>query len=119
MKIILRFVISILTFLAINTVAIAQMQIEITGVGQSQYPIAVTRFLNESSLPTFVTDVIRADLANNGNFVNLERGETEVAENAKPDFSMWSARRAQALAIGTVTALPGGLYEVKYRLYDL
>ena len=119
MKIILRFVISILTFLAINTVAIAQMQIEITGVGQSQYPIAVTRFLNESSLPTFVTDVIRADLANNGNFVNLERGETEVAENAKPDFSMWSARRAQALAIGTVTALPGGLYEVKYRLYDV
>ena len=119
MKIILRFVISILTFLAINTVAIAQMQIEITGVGQSQYPIAVTRFLNESSLPTFVTDVVRADLANNGNFVNLERGETEVAENAKPDFSMWSARRAQALAIGTVTALPGGLYEVKYRLYDV
>ena len=119
MKIILRFVISILTFLAINTVAIAQMQIEITGVGQSQYPIAVTRFLNESSLPTFVTDVVRTDLANNGNFVNLERGETEVAENAKPDFSMWSARRAQALAIGTVTALPGGLYEVKYRLYDV
>jgi len=119
MKIILRFVISILTFLAINTVAIAQMQIEITGVGQSQYPIAITRFLNESSLPTFVTDVVRADLANNGNFVNLERGETEVAENAKPDFSMWSARRAQALAIGTVTALPGGLYEVKYRLYDV
>jgi len=119
MKIILRFVISILTLLAINTVAIAQMQIEITGVGQSQYPIAVTRFLNESSLPTFVTDVVRADLANNGNFVNLERGETEVAENAKPDFSMWSARRAQALAIGTVTALPGGLYEVKYRLYDV
>ena len=32
---------------------------------------------------------------------------------------MWSARRAQALAIGTVTALPGGLYEVKYRLYDV
>ena len=119
MKIILRFVISILTFLAINTIAIAQMQIEITGVGQSQYPIAITRFLNESSLPTFVTDVVRTDLANNGNFVNLERGETEVAENAKPDFSMWSARRAQALAIGTVTALPGGLYEVKYRLYDV
>lgn len=119
MKIIPQFVISILTFIAINTLAIAQMQIEINGVGQSQYPIAVTRFLNESSLPIFVTDVVRADLANNGNFVNLERGETEVAENAKPDFSMWSARRAQALAIGTVTALPGGLYEVKYRLYDV
>ncbi|MEI7427391.1 MAG: Tol-Pal system beta propeller repeat protein TolB [Betaproteobacteria bacterium] len=95
------------------------MQIEITGVGQTQYPIAVTRFLNESGLPSYVTDVVRSDLANNGNFANVERGETEIAENAKPDFSMWSSRRAQALAIGTVTPLPNGQYEVKYRLYDV
>ena len=119
MKIALRHILSFLTFMAISTIATAQMEIEITGVGQSQYPIAVTRFLNESSLPSYVTDVVRSDLANNGNFVNLERGETEIAENAKPDFTMWGARRAQALAIGTITALPGGLYEVKYRLYDV
>lgn len=99
--------------------AIGQMQIEITGVGQTQYPIAVTRFLNESGLPSFVTDVVRADLANNGNFANVERGQTEFAENASPDFPMWSMRRAQALAIGTVTPLKNGEYEVKYRLYDV
>ena len=63
--------------------------------------------------------MVRSDLANNGNFANVERGETEIAENAKPDFSMWSSRRAQALAIGTVTPLPNGQYEVKYRLYDV
>jgi TolB protein len=99
--------------------AYSQMQIEITGVGQTQYPIAVTRFLNEAGLPSFVTDVVRSDLSNNGNFSNVERGETEFAENTKPDFGMWTARRAQALAVGTVTPMPNGMYEVKYRLYDV
>jgi TolB protein len=109
MKIVLRFILSVLSLCALSVIANAQMQIEITGVGQSQYPIAVTRFLNESSLPSYVTDVVRSNTASNGSFVNLERGETEVAENAIPDFTMWGSRRAQALAIGTVTALPGGL----------
>jgi TolB protein len=97
----------------------AQMQIEITGVGQTLFPIAVARFLDESKLPSKVTDVVRADLARNGNFKNVDAGNNEVAENANPDFKSWSARQAQALAIGTVTALSSGQYEVKYRLYDV
>ena len=119
MKKILPFLLTAFTLFNFCQPAFGQMQIEITGVGQTQYPIAVTRFLNESKLTSFVTDVVRADLANNGNFANLERGQTEVAENANPDFPMWSARRAQALAIGTVTPLQNGEFEVKYRLYDV
>jgi len=119
MKKIITALLTVLTVFGFSGFVFGQMQIEITGVGQTQYPIAVTRFLNESGLPSYVTDVVRSDLANNGNFANVERGETEIAENAKPDFSMWSSRRAQALAIGTVTPLPNGQYEVKYRLYDV
>lgn len=102
-----------------STSTMAQMQIEITGVGQTLYPIAVTRFAEESKLPTKVTDVIRQDLARNGNFTNVETGNNEVAENANVDAKTWSAKGAQALAIGTVKALSGGQYEVKYRLYDI
>jgi len=119
MKKILPFLLTAFALFNFCQPAFGQMQIEITGVGQTHYPIAVTRFLNESGLPSFVTDVVRADLANNGNFANVERGQTELAENASPDFPMWSARRAQALAIGTVTPLKNGEYEVKYRLYDV
>ena len=119
MKKIITALLTVLTIFGFSGFVFGQMQIEITGVGQTQYPIAVTRFLNESGLPSYVTDVVRSDLANNGNFANVERGETEIAENAKPDFSMWSSRRAQALAIGTVNPLPNGQYEVKYRLYDV
>ena len=98
--------------------AMAQMQIEITGVGQTLFPIAITRFLDESKLPTKVTDVIRADLARNGNFKNVETGNNEMAENSNPDYKSWAARQAQALAVGTVT-VSGNQYEVKYKLFDI
>lgn len=112
------FLIALLGFLA-SVTSFAQMQIEITGVGQTLYPIAVTRFAEESKLPTKVTDVVRQDLARNGNFNNVENGNNEVAENANIDAKTWSAKGAQALAVGTVKALSGGQYEIKYRLYDI
>ena len=52
--------------------ALAQMNIEITGVGQSLYPIAVMRFKDENKLPTSVTEIIRQDLARSGYFKNTE-----------------------------------------------
>ena len=79
----------------------------------------MTRFLDESKLSSKVTDVIRQDLARNGNFTNVDNGNNEVAESAKVDNKTWSAKGAQALAVGTVFALGGGQYEVKYRLYDI
>ena len=96
-----------------------QMQIEITGVGQSLYPIGVSRFKDETGVSNIVTDVIRANLTNNGRFFNIDLGNNELAENAAPDFGSWSSKRAQAYAVGTVTAQVGGVYEIKYRLYDV
>ena len=96
-----------------------QMQIEITGVGQSLYPIGVSRFKDETGVSNIVTDVIRANLTNNGRFFNIDLGNNELAENTAPDFGSWSSKRAQAYAVGTVTAQVGGVYEIKYRLYDV
>jgi hypothetical protein len=62
------------------------MQIEITGVGQSLYPIGVSRFKDETGISNIVTDVIRANLTNNGRFFNIDLGNNELAENAAPDF---------------------------------
>jgi TolB protein len=42
---------------AISTPSHAQMQIEISGVGQSLFPIAVPSFMGETNLPAKVTDV--------------------------------------------------------------
>jgi TolB protein len=56
--------------------ALAQMNIEITGVGQSLYPIAVMRFEDEGKLPVGVTEIIRQNLARSGYFKNTESGKS-------------------------------------------
>ena len=49
----------------------AQMNIEIKGVGQTLYPIAVTRFKDEDKLPVKISDVIRQNLTRSGYFRNV------------------------------------------------
>lgn len=113
---------SLFLSLGLSTVsrsAFAQMQIEITGVGQSLFPIAVTRFTSENGLPLKVTDVIRSNLTNTGKFFNIEAGNAEQSMNEPLDYSAWSAKRTQAVAVGQVKNLPGGMFEVTYRLYDI
>lgn len=97
----------------------AQMNIEISGVGQSLFPIAVMRFADESKLPLRVTDVVRSDLARSGAMRNVESGGAELSWDIKPDFSSWSARGADALAVGSVNKLSDGKYEIRYRLFDI
>lgn len=103
----------------VATFAKAQMNIEISGVGQSLFPIAVMRFTDESKLPLRVTDIVRSDLARSGAMRNVESGGAELGWDIKPDFNSWSARGADALAVGSVTKLSDGRYEIRYRLFDI
>ena len=103
----------------ISMSAHAQMNIEISGVGQSLFPIAVMRFADESKLPLRVTDIVRSDLARSGAMRNVESGGAELAWDIKPDFNSWSARGADALAVGSVNKLSDGRYEIRYRLFDI
>ena len=113
-----HFILSLCFSLGIAAPGFAQMQIEISGVGQSQFPIAVPSFSAENNLNTKVTDVIRSDLANTGKFFNIDPGSTVQGITENPDLSFWTARRAQALAVGDVKTLAGGMFEITYRLYD-
>ena len=74
----------------------AQMSIEITGVGQSLYPIAVMRFKDENKLPTSITDIIRQDLARSGYFKNTENGNASESDEGTPNYKSWAARGADA-----------------------
>ena len=65
-------VLTVALLISMASPAFAQMNIEITGVGQSLYPIAVMRFKDENKLPTSVTEIIRQDLARSGYFKNTE-----------------------------------------------
>ncbi len=97
----------------------AQMNIEIKGVGQTLYPIAVARFKDEDKLPVKISDVIRQNLTRSGYFRNVELGNGVEDDQIIPNFKSWVARGADALAVGSVTQKSPGQYEIRYRLYDI
>jgi TolB protein len=97
----------------------AQMSIEITGVGQSLYPIAVMRFKDENKLPTSVTDIIRQDLARSGYFKNTENGNAAEGDDGTPNYKSWAARGADALVVGSVVQTGNGQFDIRYKLFDI
>ena len=97
----------------------AQMSIEITGVGQSLYPIAVMRFKDENKLPASITDIIRQDLARSGYFKNTENGNASESDEGAPNYKSWAARGADALVVGSVMEKGSGQFDIQYKLFDI
>ena len=97
----------------------AQMSIEITGVGQSLYPIAVMRFKDEAKLPANITEIIRQDLARSGYFKNTENGNAVESDEGAPNYKSWAARGADALVVGSVVQTGSGQFDIHYKLFDV
>jgi len=108
-----------LSMTGMSSSALAQMNIQITGVGQSLYPIAVMRFKDEGKLPTSITDIIRQDLARSGYFKNTENGNASESDEGTPNYKSWAARGADALAVGSVVQTSAGQFEIRYKLFDI
>jgi TolB protein len=108
-----------LSLIGLTTPARAQMNIEITGVGQSLYPIAVMRFKDEGKLPTSITDIIRQDLARSGYFKNTENGNASESDEGTPNYKSWAARGADALVVGSVVQTGPAQFEIQYKLFDV
>jgi TolB protein len=115
---VLSVTLAVLSMAGLSSSALAQMNIEITGVGQSLYPIAVMRFKDEGKLPTSVTDIIRQDLARSGYFKNTENGNASESDEGIPNYKSWAARGADALAVGSVAQTSAGQFEIRYKLFD-
>jgi TolB protein len=94
----------------------AQMRIEISGIGSKQIPVAVAGFANEGISPLKISDIIKADLERSGSFRTIDAGIIKDVDNI--DYSIWKAKGADALVVGTVDALADGRYEVRYKLLD-
>jgi TolB protein len=117
-KALLRFV--FLCLLCI-TGAHAQLKIDIIGGGANQVPIAIAPFQSEESLPQKVTDIVAADLNRSGLFKMIDNGglSSIPAEPADVQYPTWKARGADALVIGSVSRLPSGNWDVRFRLLDV
>ena len=83
----------------------AQLNVLVTGVGSTQFPIATANFANEANSPQQVSAIVRQDLARSGKFTNIDAGGTPVAETDSVDLGSWKAKGADAFVSGSVTRL--------------
>jgi TolB protein len=95
----------------------AQMTLEVSGVGASQYPIAVASFETEGEVSVDVAAVVRTDLQRSGIFRIVNPGGA-MSDTSPIDFPQLRARGADALVAGSIKRLADGRYDIRYRLID-
>ena len=98
--------------------SVAQLRVEITGVGSNQFPIAVANFQRDGQVPQEVDAIIRANLQRSGLFRLVDAGSAAIPENAAVAHGEWKARGADALVVGSIARLADGRFDVRFRLYD-
>lgn len=99
--------------------ALAQLRIEISGVGANQIPIAL-QTLNGSNAVNFdLMRIVAADLSRTGDFRLVEAtSEPTIEESINPDYAMWRAKEVNVVATGSIERLADERWEVRCRLFD-
>lgn len=104
--------------LALPTTAHAQLRVDISGTGATQYPIAVADFAVDDAHGRAIAEVIRADLNRTGQFRLINAANAGLNVDSAVNFQEWSGRGADFVAYGSVLRSPDGRYDVRYRLTD-
>jgi TolB protein len=97
--------------------AVAQFRVEISGVGETQLPIAVSTFRGESAGLPSPSEIISADLQRSGVF-RLVEAPAGLDELSALPLDALRARQADALVAGSVSRLADGGWDFRYRLWD-
>jgi len=98
--------------------ALAQMRVDVTGVGGTRRPIAIVDFRDESKSPQPIAAIVRADLERSGLFRSVD-APGALSETSSPVFPDWRARQAEALVAGSVTRLADGRLDIRFKLWDV
>jgi TolB protein len=94
----------------------AQLRVDISGVGATQYPIAIADFEGYGG-GTSAPEVIRADLTRSGQFRLVNATGANLGFQSPVDYGTWQSRGADYLAYGSIST-NGSQYTVSYRLVD-
>lgn len=100
--------------------ALAELRIEITGVGANQLPIAIRPFQGTSGAPADIAKIIGDDLLRSGAFRLVEVGGENPQENLTAPEGLADAAQkgASIYVIGSVTPLGGKRWDVRCIVYD-
>jgi TolB protein len=120
MMIYFRYLLCVL-FSGVFLPAFAQFRVEVSGVGLTQLPIAVSAFRGEESASQKIGLIVQADLERSGQFrgVDASASPSVMDEVSRPDMAVWRQKGADSLVAGSVTRLADGRYDVRFRLWDV
>ena len=96
----------------------AQMRVDVSGVGATQYPIAIANFTSDGRVPQDIVAIVRSDLARSGVFRVVDPQVT-LSDSATVNHTDIRARGADAVLGGTIARLADGRYDIRYRLTDV
>jgi TolB protein len=106
-----------------STMALAELDIQITRGAGKQTPVAVVPFGwdGEGAAPVDVASVIGADLHRSGRFAPLDEGDMlqKPTAGADVDFGDWSILGVEAVVIGRVIQTGDNAYSVQFQLFDV
>ena len=102
--------------LTTTSVAQAQLRVDISGVGATQYPVAIAEFSGAPQAAT-ISEVIRADLTRTGQFRLVNTAGQNLNSESQIAYDDWRSKGADYVAYGSVTQA-GGTYQITYRLAD-
>jgi TolB protein len=108
-----------LALVGMPSFAQAQFRVDVAGVGLTQRPFAIAAFRGRELLTSRVDDIVTADLERSGLFRVVPMDSEQLDEASRPDLGPWRARGVDALVTGSVNALEGGRFDVRFRLWDV
>ncbi|MBZ4200855.1 MAG: Tol-Pal system beta propeller repeat protein TolB [Methylotenera sp.] len=110
-----------LVSLGLSAFAHAALEIEISGGGAQQLPLAIVPFTQSNPSPDNISQIINADLKRSGLFRMLETAgvASRPSDISQIKYAEWVALQAQAVAVGKVEALPGNRLNVSFQLVDV
>jgi TolB protein len=110
-----------LALLSASFSARAAMEIQVFGGAVNKIAVAMVPFQTAPGQPMpALTQIAGDDLNRSGQIKLIDAsGTQQPVEPAQVNYSTWRGRGAEAMVIGQVTALPGGRFEVRFRLLDV
>ena len=110
-----------LALLSASFSARATMEIQVFGGAADKIAVAMVPFQTAPGQPMpALTQIAGDDLNRSGQFKMVDvSGTQHPVEPAQVNYNVWRGRGAEAIVIGQVVALPGGRFDVRFRLLDV
>lgn len=99
----------------------AAMEIQVIGGADNKIAVAMLPFQPAPGQPTpALSQIVGDDLSRSGQIGLVDvSGTQQIVDPAQVNYGAWRSKGADALVIGKIAALPGGRFDVRFRLLDV